>query len=126
MAATTVARDQLRKGAKVVATTELRGVPEGTPGRVMMVAGLSWIRYWVRFDNGVQLGSISRDKLATKADLERGDEVEELEVAGDAGGAAADAGEGDGGGGKATPSGTLVPQKLLDRSAAARVRLGAA
>ena len=32
----------------------------------------------------------------------------------------------DGGdGGKATPSGTLVPQKLLDRAASARVRLGA-
>lgn len=124
MAATTVAKDQLRKGTKVVATTDLRGVPEGTPGKVMLVAGLTWIRYWVRFDNGVQLGSISRDKLATKDDLERGDEVAEVEVAGEAGAAAADDGGGDGGG-KTTPAGTLVPQKLLDRSAAARVRLGA-
>jgi len=28
-------------------------------------------------------------------------------------------------GGKATPSGTMVPQKLLDRAAAARIRLAA-
>ncbi|MCB1039999.1 MAG: hypothetical protein KDA94_10810 [Acidimicrobiales bacterium] len=123
MAATTL--DQLRKGTKVVATADLRGVPEGTPGKVMMVAGLTWIRYWVRFDNGVSLGSISRDKLATKADLARGPVDETADDADEATGAGADAGGDDAGGGKATPSGTLVPQKLLDRSAAARVRLGA-
>ena len=118
-----VALDQLRKGAKVTATTDLRGVPEGTTGKVMMVAGLTWIRYWVRFDNGVSLGSISRDKLATKKDLEAEaaglvtDEVDEDE-----------AGDGEGGGGGATdgvttPAGTFVPQKFLDRAAAARARL---
>lgn len=123
--ATATATDKLRKGAKVVATTELRDVPEGTPGKVTMASGLSWTRYWVRFDNGVTLGTISRDKLATKDDLEakaNGTHVAvgagTTEVAEDAG--AAD----DGGGGKATPSGTLVPQKLLDRAAAARTRLG--
>lgn len=122
MAATTVAKDQLRKGAKVVATTELRGVPEGTPGKVMLVAGLSWIRYWVRFDNGVQLGSISRDKLATKDDLERGDDLvadgDEGDEAG--GGEAAAADEG---GGVTTANGTFVSQKHIDRAKAARARL---
>lgn len=34
------------------------GVPEGTPGRVVMVTGLSWIRYRVRFDTGVELNML--------------------------------------------------------------------
>ena len=40
---------------RVVAAEDLAGVPEGTPGVVVMVGGLSWIRYRVRFDNGVEL-----------------------------------------------------------------------
>lgn len=40
---------------RVVAAQNLAGVPEGTPGRVVSVNGLSWIRYRVRFDNGVEL-----------------------------------------------------------------------
>ena len=140
--ATALAPDQLRKGAKVIATTDLRGVPEGTAGRVMMVSGLSWIRYWVRFDNGVSLGSISRDHLATKKDLaaeaagpavdEDTDETDgdEAEAAGpaieedDDEGAADDAAGGGATDGVTTPAGTFVPQKFLDRSAAARTRLG--
>ena len=39
---------------RVVAAMELPGVPEGTPGRVVMVTGLSWIRYRVQFDNGFE------------------------------------------------------------------------
>lgn len=127
MAKTDVAGQNLRKGSKVVATADLRDVPEGTAGKVMMVTGLSWVRYWVRFENGVMLGQISRDKLATQADLAQAAAGPAEVQAADADGAA-DAGatdDGAAGGGKATPSGTLVPQKLLDRSAAARVRLGA-
>ncbi len=40
---------------RVIAAQDLPGVPEGTPGRIVMVTGLSWIRYRVRFDNGVEL-----------------------------------------------------------------------
>lgn len=40
---------------RVVAAQDLPGVPEGTPGTVVIVTGLSWIRYRVRFDNGVEL-----------------------------------------------------------------------
>jgi hypothetical protein len=123
MATTATATDQLRKGARVTAAVDLRGVPEGTAGRVTMVSGLTWIRYWVRFENGVALGTVSRDKLITQEQLES-DGAEDLadDVADDA---VAGAGGGDDGGGAvATPSGTLVPQKLIDRSAAARARLG--
>lgn len=40
---------------RVVAAQDLPGVPEGSPGRVVSVTGLSWIRYRVWFDNGVEL-----------------------------------------------------------------------
>ncbi len=116
----------LRKGDKVILTTDLREVPEGTPGKVVMVVGLSWIRYWVAFENGVAVGSVNRKHLATPAEwkrrLEGGDEVATAD--GDAG-AAADAGADSGGGGGYTHAGILVPQLLIDRSKAARERLGA-
>ncbi len=127
MAKTATDDAELKKGAKVVATTELRGVPEGTAGKVVVKNGIRWIRYWVRFENGVTLGSIDRSALATPEQLRR-EAAGESAVAGAAAGseeaASADAGGGDAGG-VATPSGTLVPQKLLDRSAAARARLAA-
>src|SRR5215207_11144164 len=57
----------LRKRDRVVATVDLPGVPEGTTGKVKLLNGLfrpgSWMRYWVFFDNGVQLGSIGADKV---------------------------------------------------------------
>ena len=40
---------------RVVAAEDLPGVPKGTPGTVVMVTGLSWIRYRVRFDNGYEI-----------------------------------------------------------------------
>jgi hypothetical protein len=125
MATATTTVPDLRKGTKVVATADLRDVPEGTKGKVILVDGFTWIRYWVRFDNGVALGSIPRSKLATPAELkaraERGDEdeAEADEAGGDDGGAADD---GDGGG-VTTASGTFVPQKFIERAAAARARL---
>jgi hypothetical protein len=117
----------LRKGDQVVLTTDLREVPEGTKGKVVLVVGLSWIRYWVSFENGVAVGSIARRQLATPAEwkrrLERGDEVEgdAAEAGADAEAAAGD----DGGGGGYTHAGVLVPQLLIDRAKAARERLGA-
>ena len=127
MAKTDIAPDQLRKGAKVVARTELRDVPEGTAGKVTMVTGLTWIRYWVRFDNGVSLGSIDRKRLATadqwKRHLDGEDvfaEVGPVDAAADDGAGAAEAvGEG----GVTTPNGTFVSQKHIDRAKAARARL---
>jgi hypothetical protein len=60
---------ELRKGDKVVAATELRRVPAGTPGRILMVAGLQWTRYRVDFDNGVSIGSLDRAHLARPDEL---------------------------------------------------------
>ncbi len=53
----------LRRRQKVVAATELPGVPEGTPGRIQLVNGFSWVRYRVHFDNGVELGFLDREQL---------------------------------------------------------------
>ena len=60
--------DQLKRRAKVVALADMRGVPRGTTGRVTMVSGLTWIRYFVDFDNGVAMPSVNRSVLATPAE----------------------------------------------------------
>ncbi len=48
----------LPKGAKVVATTDLDGVPAGTRGRIVLANGFNWLRYRVMFDNGVELNDL--------------------------------------------------------------------
>ena len=122
MAKSATIDNTLRKGAKVTAAVDLRDVPEGTPGKVILKNGFSWIRYWVRFDNGVSLGSLDRTVLVTAADL-AGVGAATADAGASASTGEAAAADGGDGGGVATPSGTLVPQKLLDRAAAARTRL---
>ena len=46
------------------ANNDLPGVPKGTPGTVVMVTGLSWTRYRVAFDNGVELNLLDGRHLA--------------------------------------------------------------
>ncbi len=119
--------DDLHKGDKIVASADLRGVPAGTKGKVALVNGLSWVRYWVRFDNGVAIGSVNRSHLATPKEWERklsGAEDESVapEAADDDGATAA---AGASSGGVTTANGSVVPQKLIDRAKAARARLTA-
>jgi hypothetical protein len=111
---------------KVRATDDLPNVPKGTRGKVQVANGIRWKRYWVRFDNGVALGQVDQAKLVRAKDWERWEATagapaaaaaEPGEAAAAAGGAA------DAGGGVAV-NGVTVPQKLLDRSVAARTRLG--
>ncbi|MCZ7629793.1 MAG: hypothetical protein M5U19_12420 [Microthrixaceae bacterium] len=47
--------DTFKARQKVVASVDLPGVPAGTRGKVMMRTGFRWIRYRVRFDNGVEV-----------------------------------------------------------------------
>ena len=49
-----MADTEFKRKDRVVAAEDLPGVPEGTPGTVVMVTGLSWIRYRVKFDNGFE------------------------------------------------------------------------
>lgn len=53
-----MADTEFRRKDRVVAAEDRPGVPAGTPGVVVMVTGLSWTRYRVRFDNGVELNML--------------------------------------------------------------------
>ncbi len=124
--------ETLRRKERVKAATDLRGVPEGTEGRVILSNGLDWIRYWVHFDNGVEMGSISRDKLVRVEDWTRylkdreaaAERAARAEEAGEDEAAATDGAPADAAGGGATVNGVEVPQLLLDRTRAALERFG--
>ena len=130
----TATAPKLKKGSRVVVTEDLRGVPEGTAGKVKVVNGLDWVRAWVEFDNGVWLGSISIDKLVDENDWEdyKVRRVEDAalveqraEEAAAAAAAAAAAGPAEA---EAAPSAAAskVPAHLLERSRSARARIDAA
>lgn len=129
--------DPFRKNDAVVATVDLRGVPAGTRGKVKLINGFDWLRYWVFFDNGVDLGSIDQAELVRpqhwkqfQIDREKRIEAEALaaeaalhapagaETAGAASEAAADPND------PLAALRAMVPTELIERSAAARVRLG--
>ena len=112
---------ELAVGTPVVSTMPMRGVPEGTAGKVIHVQGLSWIRYWVWFDNGQRIGTLGRTKLATVDEWER-----RFDAPVEPSGVSAVATSVDGGS-AADPSGDVggVPGHLLERSRAARARWAA-
>jgi hypothetical protein len=128
----TTALSEFKAGDKVILTEKLKGVPVGTPGKIIHMQGLTWTRYWVWFENGIRMGTIPRTKLATADEWERkqngGDEVV---VAGKAGGsstAAGGSGDGDGGsggGGAVMADVNGVPGHLIERSRLARERWAA-
>jgi hypothetical protein len=53
----------LRIGDKVVAKVELDGVAEGTAGKVILANGFNWMRYRVRFVNGVEVADLDQRQL---------------------------------------------------------------
>ena len=119
----------LRRKERVVAAANMPGIPEGTAGKVIVVEGLTWIRYWVRFDNGVVRGSINRKQLARpnewteilrRRELGEDDTTSVAASAGDNGasGPAADEGE------SVMVNGIPVPAHLIERSKARREFLG--
>ncbi len=125
--------DDLKRKSKVVAFDDLPGVPEGTAGKVFLVAGWDkWIRYHVQFDNGVHIGSLNREHLAPakKYDEYRTRREEALESGVFDEPEVDETAEADGGGeavsGGAVVNGVEVPAHLIERAKAARERLGAA
>ncbi|MEQ8717348.1 MAG: hypothetical protein RIE08_07025 [Acidimicrobiales bacterium] len=126
------------KNERVLATRDLPSVPKGTAGKVKLINGIDWIRYWVFFDNGVDLGSVDghdliRPRHITWWQAEEARRAAEAEEAADAAaaGAVTPSGGGDAGGdGGDDDSGdsalkSMVPAHLLERSKSARQRLGA-
>ena len=124
--------EQLAIKERVVATRDMPGIPEGTPGKVILVEGLTWIRYWVRFENGIVRGTLDRKVLARPSEWteilrrrEAGeDDVEEAGAAtgsdGADGTAAAAAGE------SVMVNGVAVPAHLVERTKRRREALGLA
>ena len=47
----------------MTAKVDLPGVPEGTPGKVILANGFNWLRYRVRFESGVELPRPGRAHL---------------------------------------------------------------
>jgi len=112
----------LRRKERVVAAIDMPGLPAGTPGKVVMVSGFDWVRYWVRFENGVVRGSLARHKLARPGEPV-GAEREALEAAAAAPvdeAASTDAAPAEGGGEGIVHAGVLVPTHLLERSRSRR------
>jgi hypothetical protein len=61
----------LKRGQKVKVVDDLPGVPAGTPGKVSVANGFTWLRYWVRFNNGMVVGHVDHDKLVRAKDYEQ-------------------------------------------------------
>lgn len=112
----------LERHEKVVANVDLPGVPAGTPGKVIVVGGLTWLRYRVLFDNGVEHGQLDGRHIVRPGDFVPLDQrvEEEVAAAGDEGGEA----EAEAGGATAGADNPFgVPAHLLERSRKARERL---
>jgi hypothetical protein len=112
----------LDRHEKVRAWIDLPGVPAGMPGKVLQVGGVTWIRYRVLFENGVQHGLLDgRHIVARDGFVPVDDRVEVEEVAATE---AADDGEA-AAGAAAADNEFGVPAHLLERAAAARARRAA-
>lgn len=60
----TEATNQLKRHQKVVAATDLIGVPAGTKGKILLVNGIGpWIRYRVLFENKAERGNVLRSEI---------------------------------------------------------------
>jgi hypothetical protein len=119
----------LARKERVKAAVQLRGVPEGTEGRVMLRNGLDWIRYWVAFDNGVEMGSLGREKLVRVREwdrflIERAAAAEAALTAPEAEDSEDDDGSATSDGGGVTVNGVVLPQLLIDRTQGALERFG--
>jgi hypothetical protein len=112
---------------KVRANIDLPGVTAGMKGKVLQKTGVTWIRYRVLFENGVEHGLLDGRHLVRPKEFvpldQRGAEAEPTEGggAGDGGSAAAD----EGGGAGAADNAFGVPAHLIERSKNARARLAA-
>jgi len=66
MARTNNTEQKFKRKQKVVVVTDLPGVPVGTVGKVYYEAGITWFRYHVAFENGVELSNVDGGALVTE------------------------------------------------------------
>jgi len=126
MAKTDSAKTMLKPHQRVTLTRDIRNVPEGTNGKIKVAQGLTWVRYWVQFDNGQWVGSVSAADLVREGDYEefkrrRAEEALRPKVEEKP----ADAPAADAGGAAAGGASSRVPAHLLERSRKARERKAA-
>jgi len=124
-----------KRGTKVRLVDDLPTHPAGSTGKIAVANGFDWLRYWVRFSDGTTVGHVDHHSLVKAKQYDqflvaREREALEAEKAAEeaANAPAVEAGSGGGaaaGGDGAVVNGVTIPQMLLDRSAAARQRLGA-
>lgn len=115
---------ELKRHEKVRANVDLPGVPAGTLGKVLVVSGVTWIRYRVLFENGIEHGLLDGRHLVRPKDFIPVDErVAEVAAVATADGASDDAAAADSG---VADNAFGVPAHLLERSKKARERLAAA
>jgi len=53
----------LSMGDTVRSTVELNGVAVGTEGKVILANGFNWLRYRVRFANGIEVGDLDQRNI---------------------------------------------------------------
>jgi hypothetical protein len=76
----TISTDRMfRRRQKVVAVADLPGVPAGTFGKVWFVSGVTWIRYHVDFENGVELANVDGHDLRDRKEYLAEEQVAEAE-----------------------------------------------
>ena len=68
MARKTADAPKFKRKQKVVAIKALPGVPVGTTGVVYYEAGITWFRYHVAFENGIELGNVDGNSLTSLDD----------------------------------------------------------
>lgn len=126
------------RGTKVRLVEDIVGYPSGSSGTIAVANGFAWTRYWVRFDDGNAVGHIDHSCLVNRRDYdkflvarqhEQAKAAEEAELAAAAAAEAANTAteqtSASAGSSQVVVNGVVIPQRLLDMSAAARKRLGA-
>ncbi len=53
----------LRIGDRVVTTVDVADVPAGSEGKIILANGFNWLRYRVRFSNGVEIADLDQRQL---------------------------------------------------------------
>lgn len=120
---------RLKRGTKVRLVNDHGPVPAGTTGKVAVANGLTWKRYWVRLTDGRSISHVDHDSLVVAKHYDqflvaRQREADQAAAALETVSATETAATGSASGGGVEVNGVMVPQLLLDRSAAARTRLG--
>jgi len=67
---------KFKRRQKVVAVTELPGVPVGTKGKIYYEAGVTWFRYHVAFENGRELANVDGNAIISIEDWAQRDRDE--------------------------------------------------